>query len=84
MAFFCAEDPSAFRVPSGHSAPPVEAESEPDGLEEPVGSGSLPQALRARTPREATATVPTRSRRLTDTRVLPFCGNSDFVNCHRR
>jgi hypothetical protein len=71
MAFFCAVEPSALRVPEGQSPP---AEVEFDGLEEPDGCGSLPQALRARTPRDATATVPTRSRRLTDTRVLPFCG----------
>jgi hypothetical protein len=75
MAFFCAVEPSAFRVPFGQSPPPVELESELDGFEEPDGSGSLPQALKARTPRDATATVPTRSRRFTDTRVLPFCGN---------
>jgi hypothetical protein len=76
IAFFCAEEPSPFRVPCGHSAPALEVE--PPGLEEPDGSGSLPQALKARTPRDATATEPTRSRRLTDTRVLPFCGNQDF------
>jgi hypothetical protein len=73
MAFFCAVEPSAFRVPVGQS-PPAEGEVEFDALEEP-GCGSLPQALSARTPRDATATVPTRSRRLTDTRVLPFCGD---------
>jgi hypothetical protein len=75
IAFFCAVEPSAFRVPLGQPAAPVEVEVEPEGLEEPDGVGSLPQALSARTPREATATVPTRSRRLTDTRVLPFCGD---------
>jgi hypothetical protein len=73
MAFFCAVDPSAFRVPEGQSAP-AEGEVEFDALEELDDCGSLPQALRARTPTDATATVPTRSRLLTDTRVLPFCG----------
>jgi hypothetical protein len=75
MAFFCAVEPSPFSVPFGQPAAPVEDEVEPEGLEEPEDCGSLPQALSARTPRDAAATVPTRSRRLTDTRVLPFCGD---------
>src|SRR5437016_5970075 len=74
MAFFCADEPSAFRVPFGQSASALD-DDPADGEEEPDGVGSLPQALRASTPRDATATEPTRSRRLTDTRVLPFCGN---------
>jgi hypothetical protein len=68
MAFFCADEPSPFRVPLGHSAPAEDALA--DGEDpELLDSGSLPHALSVRRPATEIRTAALRMERrlLTDT-----------------
>src|SRR4029453_13845820 len=87
MAFFCAVDPSPFRVPVGHSlsAADDEAPAGGDGAELPELS-SLPQALSASRPATDTRTAAERTDRsfLTDTSVIALLGEKTATaNCQR-